>query len=922
QILIFHSVAFANTRFAKQDETSFSTFMLTFWTFIIYLLARSRWYHKAIEFMLGALFLGPMLFTVFGRIDVLFQLIIVYLIVSIFVQKYFSLLSLYTLLGVSLVAVSLIVTPLHEPAIPLTIAVEGLHVLATLFLVASVHQGDLAELQKLVSEMNQAATYQQTLIDNLPGMLYTISPDYRVTSVYGTVTNQLTQKSHSVMGKRLDVSLPSQVWQKVKSQLDIVLKEHKNIQYELEMPDENQSSYWIENRLAPLMVDGESVGVLTFLSDITNRKVVEQAYTENSKLLQAVLDAIMVGVFIQQEDRIVFHNQMVCALTDFSAEELQQLSLANLVSPELREMAQSWTSVSARMLQLSQSEVPIQDRNGNRLWVNMTLSPIEYKGQPAVIVAFINATRNIERQHEVIEREQLFRSLVENNTDVILMMNRDFTLRYASPALEYQMGYDKNHWDGFSFEEVLTKYIHPDDWNSITDKMTLLFSQPENPMTAKFRMRDVHSRWHWFEVVGTNMLAEPGVRAIIINAHDITQIQEALSAEREQRALTEALLSTAAALNSTLKLEEIMPHILDNLKQIIPYEKANIALVEENGTTTTVCQFGYLPEHAHSIQENPLRIDESRAYQHMIATGEPIYIADTRVDDSLWIKFPYRDTLSYLGAPITLDEDVIGFLNLESNQANAFEEDAKTRLRLFTNHAALAIRNARAYKQARTLAATQERQRIASELHDAVSQTLFSASMISETLPLLYEHQREEVFGGLQELARLTKGALAEMRALLMELRPETLLRTDLRTLLSHLINGFSTRTDAVIHQELSIATGNLPPEVRLNLYRITQEAFNNIVRHAKATEIWVLLEADAEHILLEIRDNGRGFVMGNIPSEHMGLRIMRERARNNNIELSIESRVQDGTTIRAYYPMRRQQPGETMLSERGVETT
>lgn len=904
-----------------RTDTQFSTLMLTFWIFIIYVLSRTRWYRLAIEFIFGALVLGPLLFVPFGRIDVLFQLIIVYIIASIFVQKRFLLLSLCVLFGASLVALSMIVVPLQGLAITMTVAVEALHLLATIFLTASVHQGDLAELRGLVREVNHAAAYQQALIDNLPGMLFTISPEYRLTSVYGSLNDEIAQKTRAILGKRLDTELPEHIWQAIKPQLDVVLREHKSIQHELEFADEGQPSRWTENRLAPLVMDGKSIGVLTFMADITNRKLVEHAYTENSNLLQAVLDAIMVGVFIQQDGRIVFHNQMVCALTGFSDGELHNVSLADLVSPEMQEMAKVWTSTHAQVTEFSQSEIPIQDRKGNRLWVNMTLSPIDYNGHPAMIVAFINATRNIERQHEVIEREQLFRSLIENSSDIILMFNRDLTLRYVSPAVEHHLGYSKEHWEGYSLEEVTRKYIHPDDQTKATERLMNLLSTAETPTRMRFRVQDIHNQWHWFETIGMNKLAEPGVGAIIVNAYDIIQIQEALRAEREQRTLSDTLLATAAALNGTLKLEEILPQILENLKQIIPYEKANIALVEENGTTTIVSQFGYLPEHAQNILEKPLRIEESTSYQRMMATGKPIYIANT-ADAPGWVNTPYADTLSYLGAPIMLDEEVIGFLNLESTQANAFEEDTITRLRLFTNHAALAIRNAHAYEQGRALAATKERQRIAGELHDAVSQTLFSASMISETLPLLYETQPEVVFEGLQELARLTKGALAEMRALLMELRPETLSRTDLRTLLSHLINGFRTRTDATIHQELSPATGNLPPDVRLNLYRITQEAFNNIVRHARATEIWVTVEADVEHVMLQIRDNGRGFDPEKITSENMGLRIMQERARNNNITLTIETEVNEGTTIQAHYAVESANIPEYALSPSGVETS
>jgi signal transduction histidine kinase len=196
------------------------------------------------------------------------------------------------------------------------------------------------------------------------------------------------------------------------------------------------------------------------------------------------------------------------------------------------------------------------------------------------------------------------------------------------------------------------------------------------------------------------------------------------------------------------------------------------------------------------------------------------------------------------------------------------------------------------------LAAAEERQRLARDLHDAVSQTLFSANVIAETLPLFFERKPEEVQLGLAQLAKLTKGALAEMRTLLVELRPNALIETDLSVLLTHLVNGFRTRTNAEIVLNINGTESALNPNVKIDFYRIAQEALNNVIKHARASRIEVTLNGWRDGALLSIQDNGCGFNPTHIPADHMGIRIMRERATNANFALEITSAINQGTIV------------------------
>jgi signal transduction histidine kinase/ligand-binding sensor domain-containing protein len=210
-----------------------------------------------------------------------------------------------------------------------------------------------------------------------------------------------------------------------------------------------------------------------------------------------------------------------------------------------------------------------------------------------------------------------------------------------------------------------------------------------------------------------------------------------------------------------------------------------------------------------------------------------------------------------------------------------------------------------------------ERSRLARDLHDAVSQTLFSAGLLAEAVPKSWERDPEEGRQLLQELRLLTQGALAEMRTLLLELRPAALVEADLGDLVRQLAEVASAREGLPITVNVA-GQGTLPSEVHIALYRIAQEALNNVVKHARASQVIVdlcfvprvsageqrgersdhLNRTDGLRVELYVRDDGRGFDLHAVPPERMGLGIMRERAESVGARLTIESGVGGGTSV------------------------
>jgi signal transduction histidine kinase len=210
----------------------------------------------------------------------------------------------------------------------------------------------------------------------------------------------------------------------------------------------------------------------------------------------------------------------------------------------------------------------------------------------------------------------------------------------------------------------------------------------------------------------------------------------------------------------------------------------------------------------------------------------------------------------------------------------------------------VAMENTQLSDQLQKAAAVDERQRLARELHDAVTQTLFSASLIAEVLPRIMERDPEEGRRRLEELRQLARGALAEMRTLLMELRPAALVEASLGDLLRQLTEAFGGRARLPISLSVVGDPSSLPPDVKIAFYRVAQEALNNIARHSGATQAGISLLVTPEEVELAVRDNGVGFDPKTIASDHLGLGIMAERAEAIGAGLSIHTQTGQGTEV------------------------
>jgi len=252
--------------------------------------------------------------------------------------------------------------------------------------------------------------------------------------------------------------------------------------------------------------------------------------------------------------------------------------------------------------------------------------------------------------------------------------------------------------------------------------------------------------------------------------------------------------------------------------------------------------------------------------------------------------------------PLTVRDDAFGVIALPYAATVSFSPDDLGLASSFADQAALAIENARLREQVESSAVAAERSRLARELHDSVTQSLFAASLTAEALLKAPDCTSPESREGLVDVQRLTRGALVEMRTMLMEMRPGALRQSPLTDLLDHVAQATQARTHAAV--ELSVQHAPpLPADVTIALYRIAQEAMNNVVRHARAGRAWIALDGSDTQVRLVVGDDGCGFDPAAAGPEQLGLRIMRERAEAVEASLEVASEVGGGTLVTACWP-------------------
>jgi len=369
-------------------------------------------------------------------------------------------------------------------------------------------------------------------------------------------------------------------------------------------------------------------------------------------------------------------------------------------------------------------------------------------------------------------------------------------------------------------------------------------------------------------------------RLVLDRTHDLDSIYRVTSAASEAN-----------------NLQQGLQNALELALEAIHSPSGNIFLLSEDGQSIHLAaDVGFPPDVHEKLLE--LKLEDS-AQGVVIANNEPFIMHDILSEKySLWGNHPYQK-ICYIGMPMRVKDRVMGVISALKTNGQPLELEEMTLFSFIADHLGLLIENMRLSQQAEAAAVIEERARLARDLHDSVTQSLYSATLFAEGgRSLLQQNRISEVNHYLAQLQQITRQALKEMRLLVFELRSSALTGTGLADALQLRLESVEERSGV----QTLFKTNSLPNlSLRLeeNIYRIAIEALNNILKHANASQVQVYLTSTDNILELMIADDGNGFnaQMGK-PGAGMGLTSMRERACKIGGDLNIASQPGSGTTI------------------------
>jgi signal transduction histidine kinase len=409
----------------------------------------------------------------------------------------------------------------------------------------------------------------------------------------------------------------------------------------------------------------------------------------------------------------------------------------------------------------------------------------------------------------------------------------------------------------------------------------------------------------WWILAGVGLAVLIGAVAGLLGIRRLRQRLDRMETDLDHRAAQieqqknelESLYRADDELRRHLHLDEVLQSLVNTAVELLHADKGSLMVWDEKKEKLTArAAYGFNPE---TISHMAIGAGQGLAGK-VALTGHPEIVEDTLRNGRVTLHIVESEKIrALMQVPIRVTGEVFGVFSADYLQPHHFTEEEKRLLMAFAHRAGLAIETARLYEREEQLAVMQERNRLARDLHDSVTQSLYGITLYAEVATqLLKTGEMDKAGMNLQELKGMALDALAEMRLLIYELRPSAFeqegLAAAIRIRLDSVEGRVGLETNFVVEGEVV-----LPGPVEEGLYRIAQEALNNILKHASAKTVTISLAQESHMVRLEVADDGVGFdPLQASKAGCIGLQGMRERAQDIGAEFEIHSQPGSGTRV------------------------
>lgn len=601
---------------------------------------------------------------------------------------------------------------------------------------------DITERRQAVEALQKSEELYRALAEGSPDMIFVIDRDDRVQYVNTFAARQAGTTPENVIGKpRADLFPP-----------DIAAQQEQSLQrvFESGVPLISESplrfgerEIWISNRLVPLRDKlGKVTAVLGVSSDITERKRAEDEIRRINKFNENLINNMSEGIVVQNTDgEFTFVNPAVSSITGYPPEELIGEHWTKFIPADQHEIIKE--ADNRRLAGLaSQYEIDFLHKTGKRINQLVSGSPLfeneRFNGSMAVFTDITERVLTVEKLHK---SEEKYRFLFENNPLPMWVYDlKTLAFLAVNDSAVEKYGYTREEFLHMTIADIRPTEDVPRLMKNLAGQRPTL----EHAGTWRHLLKD--GSIIDVEITSHTLRMEEHDSALVV-AQDITERKRVEKAERDQRTLAEALRDTAETLSRTLGFGEVLDHILVSVGRVVPHDSATILLIEA-GALRVARSKGYA-ERGLPVEQivSELSLTETTNLRQMFETGKPVLISDTRAYAG-WVQVPETSWLrSSLGAPLSIHEEIVGFILLDSETPDFFTSVHAENLQAFANQAALAIHNARLYQHAQeeiiARKQAQEKLRVQLERLSAlreIDQTIASTFGLSMSLNTLIAH--------------------------------------------------------------------------------------------------------------------------------------------------------------------------------------